>query len=105
MPTPLPLGVRKIPSASFVLLNDCLNRLLLVCRATSHAGARRHAAGPSGAAQDAKSVALAGSSDDSYNSYNGDDARRYLHERNMAMDHYSEVTRERGHLEITLIAS
>jgi len=35
----------------FVLFNDHLNCLLLICRAISHAGACRHAVGPSGAAR------------------------------------------------------
>ena len=61
--------------------------------------------GPSRVTQDVESAASAGSSDDSSDSYNGDDARRYLHEWNAAMDRYSEVTPERGHLEFTLNAS
>lgn len=69
-------------------------------KAKSHASACCHVAGPSGATQDAKSVAPMGSSDDSSDSYNGDDAHRYLHEQNAAMDHYSEATRVNGHLEI-----
>jgi len=62
-------------------------------------------AGPSGAVRDAKSVAPTGSFDDSFDSYNGDDAHRYLHEWNMAMDRYLEVTRESGRLEIALSTS
>ena len=89
----------------FVLFNDRFNCLLLIRRAISHAGARRHAAGPSGAALDAESAAPIGSSDDSPDSYNGDDARRYLCEWNTAMDRYSKATRESGHLEIVLSAS
>ena len=42
------------------------------------------------------------SSSDSSDSYNGDDARRYLHEWRMAQNHYSEVTWENGQLEIRL---
>ena len=42
------------------------------------------------------------SSMDSSNSYNGDDARRYLHEWRMAQNRYSEVTWEIGQLEIRL---
>jgi len=41
-------------------------------------------------------------SSDSSNSYNGDDARRYLHEWRMAQNHYSEATWENGQLEIRL---
>ena len=55
------------------------------------------AGGFSGAA----SSAPASSSDSSY-SYNGDDARRYLHEWRMAQNRYSEVTWENGQLEIHL---
>ena len=42
------------------------------------------------------------SSSDSSDSYNGDDARRYLHEWRMAQNHYSEATWENGQLEIHL---
>ena len=42
------------------------------------------------------------SSSDSSDSYNGDDARRFLHEWRMAQNHYSEVTWENGQLEICL---
>ena len=45
------------------------------------------------------------SSLDSSDSYNGDDARRYLHEWRMAQNHYSEVTWENGQLEIHLEVS
>ena len=55
------------------------------------------ASGPS----DAASSVLASSSDSS-DSYNGDDARRYLHEWRMAQNRYSEVTWENGQLEIRL---
>ena len=58
------------------------------------------ASGPS----DAASSVLASSSDSS-DSYNGDDARRYLHEWRMAQNHYSEVTWENGQLEIRLRVS
>ena len=61
--------------------------------------------GPSRVAQDVESAASTGSSDDSSDSYNGDDARRYLCEQNAAMDHYSEVTHESGRLEFALNAS
>ena len=55
------------------------------------------AGGPS----DAASSVLAMSSD-SFDSYNGDDARRYLYEWRMAQNHYSEATWENGQLEIHL---
>ena len=42
------------------------------------------------------------SSLDSSDSYNGDDARRYLHEWRMAQNRYSEATWENGQLEIRL---
>ena len=42
---------------------------------------------------------------DSSDSYNGDDARRYLHEWRMAQNRYSEVTWETGQLEICLRVS
>ena len=42
------------------------------------------------------------SSSDSSDSYNGDDARRYLHEWRMAQNCYSEVTWENDQLEICL---
>ena len=42
------------------------------------------------------------SSSDSSDPYNGDDARRYLHEWRMAQNRYSEVTWENGQLEIRL---
>jgi len=58
-----------------------------------------------GAAHDAHSVAQAGSSSDSADSYNGDDARHYRHEWNAAIDRYSEATRESGHLEFAPNAS
>ena len=58
------------------------------------------ASGPS----DATSSVPASSSDSS-NSYNGDDAWRYLHEWRMAQDRYIEVTWENGQLEICLRVS
>ena len=42
---------------------------------------------------------------DSSNSYNGDDARRFLWEWRAAQNHYSEATRENGQLKICLGAS
>jgi len=45
------------------------------------------------------------SSSDSSDSYNGNDARRYLHEWRMAQNRYSEVTWENGQLEIRLRVS
>ena len=45
------------------------------------------------------------SSLDSSDSYNGDDARRFLREWRAAQNRYSEVTRENGQLEICLGAS
>ena len=42
------------------------------------------------------------SSSDSSDSYNGDDAQRYLHEWRMAQNCYSEATWENGQLEIHL---
>jgi len=42
------------------------------------------------------------SSSDSFDSYNGDDAQRYLHEWRMAQNRYSEATWENGQLEIRL---
>ena len=53
--------------------------------------------GPSDAAS-----SVPASSSDSSNSYNGDNARRYLHEWRMAQNHYSEATWENGQLEIYL---
>jgi len=50
---------------------------------------------------DATSSVLALSLDSS-DSYNGDDALRYLHEWRMAQNRYSEVTWENGQLEICL---
>ena len=49
---------------------------------------------------DASSVPA--SSSDSSDSYNGDDARRYLHEWRMAQNRYFEVTWENDQLEIHL---
>lgn len=43
--------------------------------------------------------------DFSSDSYNEDDTRHYLHERNDAMDWYSEATHENGCLEFTLNTS
>ena len=62
-------------------------------------------AGPSGAARDTELVVPAGSSDDSSDSYSGDDVCHYLREQNAVMDHYSEATREGYHLEVALNAS
>lgn len=45
------------------------------------------------------------SSADSSDSYNSDDARRYLWEGRMAKGHYSEVTQENGELETRLKAT
>ena len=45
---------------------------------------------------------VSASSSDSSDSYNGDDARRYLHEWRMAQNRYSEATWENGQLEIHL---
>ena len=45
---------------------------------------------------------MSASSSDSSDSYNGDDAWRYLHEWRMAQNRYSEVTWEIGQLEIRL---
>ena len=45
------------------------------------------------------------SSSDSSNSYNGDDARRFLQEWRVAKDCYSEATRDNGQLESHLEAS
>ena len=45
------------------------------------------------------------SSLDSSDSYNGDDARRFLREWRAAQNRYSEATRENGQLEICLGAS
>ena len=42
------------------------------------------------------------SSSDSSDSYNSDDAQRYLQEWRMAQNHYSEATWEIGQLEIRL---
>ena len=55
------------------------------------------ASGPSNAAS-----SVPAASSDSSNSYNGDDARRYLHEWRMDQNHYFEVTWEAGQLEIRL---
>ena len=55
------------------------------------------AGGPSDAAS-----SVPASSADSFDSYNGDNARRYLHEWRMAQNRYSEATWENGQLEIHL---
>ena len=55
------------------------------------------ASGPSNATS-----SMPASSSDSSDSYNGDDARRYLHEWRMAQNHYSEVTWENSQPEIHL---
>ena len=58
---------------------------------------------PSNAVSDAASTL--DSSLDSSDSYNGDDAWRFLLEWRVAQDRYSEATRENGQLEILLGAS
>ena len=58
------------------------------------------AGGPSNTAS-----SIPASSLDSSDSYNGDDARCYLHEWRMAQDRYSEATWENGQLEICLRVS
>ena len=55
------------------------------------------AGGPSNAAS-----SVPASSFDSSNSYNDDNARRYLHEWRMAQNRYSEATWENGQLEVHL---
>jgi hypothetical protein len=50
-------------------------------------------------------MAPASSSTGSANSYNGNDARRFLRQRNEARDLYSEATHEVGHLEFCLEAT
>jgi hypothetical protein len=55
-------------------------------------------------AREAHSAARATPSSDSADSYNGDDARRFLRERNETRDLYSEATREVGWLENCLEA-
>ena len=65
-------------------MNDSLHPLL-------------RAGGPSNSAS-----SMPASSSDSFDSYNGDDARRYLHEWRMPQNRYSEVTWENGQLEIHL---
>ena len=55
------------------------------------------AGGPSDAASSVPASSL-----DSSDSYNGDDARRYLHEWRMAQNPYFEATWENGQLEIRL---
>ena len=47
----------------------------------------------------------AGSSSDSADSYNGDNARRFHHEWNTAVDRYSKATRQNGPLEFSLNTS
>lgn len=59
--------------------------------------------GPSNAADAASS--MPDSSADSSDSYNGDDARCFLRERNEATARYSEATKEKGLLEIDFQAS
>ena len=54
-----------------------------------------------GGPSDVASIVPASSSDSS-DSYNGDDARRYLHEWRMAQNCYSEATWETGQPEIRL---
>jgi len=58
------------------------------------------AGGPSDAAS-----SVPASSSNSSDSYNGDDAWRYLHEWRMAQNRYSEATWENGQLEIRLEVS
>ena len=58
------------------------------------------AGGPSDAASSVPASSL-----DSSDSYNGDDARRYLHEWRMAQNRYSDATWENGQLEIHLEVS
>jgi len=58
------------------------------------------AGGPSDAAS-----SMPASSSDSSDSYNSDDAQRYLQEWRMAQNHYSEATWETGQLEIHLEVS
>ena len=55
------------------------------------------AGGPSNAAS-----SMLASSSDSSDSYNGDDAQRFLREWRTAQNRYSEATRENGQLEICL---
>jgi hypothetical protein len=50
-------------------------------------------------------VAQVASSSDSANSYNGDEARRFRHEWNAAVDHYFEATQRNRQLEFALNAS
>ena len=59
----------------------------------------------SSAVHDAHSVVQIGSSFDSADSYNGDDARCYHREWNTVIDRYSEATRENGRLEFSRDAS
>ena len=55
------------------------------------------AGGPSDAASSVSTLLS-----DSFDSYNGDDAQRYLHEWRMAQNRYSEATWENDQLEIRL---
>ena len=48
---------------------------------------------------------LAASSVDSTDSYNGDDAWRFLHEQDKVLGHHWEATQETERLEATLAAS
>jgi hypothetical protein len=57
------------------------------------------------AAQGAQSEASAASSSECSDSYNGDDTRRYLHERDEALGHCWEVAQEAECLGATLTAS
>lgn len=59
----------------------------------------------SGVARDAHSVAPAGSSSNSADSYNRDDARRFLRERNETRYLYSDATRKVRWLEFCLEAT
>jgi hypothetical protein len=58
-----------------------------------------------GAAHDTHSATQAASSSDFANSYKGDDARRFHHEWNATINHYSEATRHNGQLKFALNAS
>ena len=53
----------------------------------------------------AQSAAASATSSNSFDSYNEDDARHYLHERHEALGRCWEVAQETEHLEAALIAS
>lgn len=61
--------------------------------------------GGSGAAHAALAASAISSSFGSVNSYNGDDARRFLCQLNKTRSLYSEATRHAGHLESRLEAT